>query len=632
MGQGVWADQELLDQKLLVKEGQSRMITAMYRNRSIIILIKLIVLSCLLHTTGTSVLADPVSDWSSAVLSTKDTDEKERLVCVKGHHGVLPETLSKLAKRERHGPAVASAAGQYFENGEFDRNTPDLLRLLADRPDIGHQAIAYASLSPIASQLIMGFADSKSVPDQQIAARMIAASSVMRFGSDFKNQTPAEDIDRPINTLSVTYHEQIKKLLTNSQDRIVLEYTLLAAGHERLAMLKQLFNKHAGSRDARVAMAAQYALARTKSEVNQPVLLRQLNAAPKHHKDRPVIGYDPRDTPMIYAIRALGETKHNEAVSKLLDLIANQDTHVAVAAARAVGQIGGEGIGLRLLDALNAQTPWPVRVAIYDAIGRHPDKATIARLRVQYSQEKGRFRQDLLYALFSIVAGKPRELTIEAFDEWWAQNQDTYQADKQATMAWRKRVGIRRMEVSAIAGFYESAVISNRPVFVVDASLSMKGAQIDSLKQELATIVKSFPVEVRFNIVDFGGHVRTLAPGGMIPAKNRKAAMQQFDYEMELTFGTRVYDAIERASRIPGMDTIHFLSDGAPLGSDLKAWERVNYVSRLQFRTAPVAVHIVYYPNPGQPKNAKLAQAMSKYVANHIGRFKVSTIKADARE
>ena len=104
--------------------------------------------------------------------------------------------------------------------------------------------------------------------------------------------------------------------------------------------------------------------------------------------------------------------------------------------------------------------------------------------------------------------------------------------------------------------------------------------------------------------------------------------MQEFSYDMELTYGTRSYDAIERAAMIPGMDTVHFLSDGAPAGSQLASWVRMNYITGLLCRTAPVAVHLILFPEPGkeaQAAKSQNAKRMAAYAEAHAGRFVVST-------
>jgi HEAT repeat protein len=570
------------------------------------------------------------ADWSAKVLAEKDPAKKEFIVCTSGNKGVPAKTLARLIAREKHGPAVASAAGQYFEKAEFDKQTPDLIRQIAKRPDISAQALAYLALSPVAADLIVGFAGSKSKGDQQIAARLLAATAVMRKHSDRVGKHMAAKVAGGKNTrLYVDYKVEIEKLLNETKDAITLEYLLLSVGVDRIEAVKDAIGPHTKNKDQSVAMAAQFALAGAKQPVDEQSVLRAIKRAPKRAAALPALSYDPRQTPRLYAIRAAGEAKLQNASEPLMKLITDEDLHTAVYATRALSRIGGDGLAVKLIETMDNDTLWPLRVALYDAAGFNPDKAAVALLRQRYSDETGRFRQDALYALLSIVAGKPAGLTIEAFDEWWAMNGEAYEVDRAATRKWRNTTKVGQVKVEPIAGFYESAVISDRPVFSVDASKSMKGEQIESLKQTLNDVVGSFPERVKFNIVDFGGHCRTLAPGGLIPAKNRKQAMQQFTYEMELTLGTRTYDAIERGMNIPGMDSVHFLSDGAPYGSHLKSWNRLDYATRLYCSTAPVAVHIIYFPNPGQKvKAGGISDGMKRYAKANAGGFHVIQVQA----
>lgn len=559
--------------------------------------------------------------WAAKVLAARDTDEKEFLVCRLSEGGVGAADLAKLIARERHSPAVASAAGQYLEKGSLDGSTPNIIRQLAKRPDVGAQALAYTAVSPSAVEIIVGFSKSSSKADHLIAARLLAATAMMRSDDDRAKMRALEKVSTDHKKLNVNYQDQLIALLGKTRDAAALEYLLLAVGIDQVMAAKDLIAPHAASRREAVAMSAQFALAGTGQGVDEAALLKTITRKPKPAKPVSAFGYDPKQTPRIYAIRAAGEARLVSAREPLMQLVNDKAVHTAVYAARALGRIGGEGLAVQLVKAMHDEMPWPVRIAIYDAAGANPDKAAVECLRQRYSEETGRLRQDALYALLSIVAGKPQGMDIIAFDEWWALHGQAFEVDLPATLAWRETTKVGQAEVEPLAGFYDSGVISDRPVFTVDTSLSMKGKQIESLKETLTDVVLSFPEHVKFNIVDFGGYVRTLAPGGLIPAKNRRQAMREFIYDMKLSFGTRSYDAIMRATALPEMDTVHFLSDGAPYRSHVDSWSRMNYVTRLYCSTAPVAIHIIYFPeNEAKAEGKKLMQV---YAHDHAGKYHV---------
>lgn len=581
--------------------------------------------------------AETRADFVDNILNEKDVAQKEVLGS-RNKDGVTSEQVGKLVQRERHSPVVALVVGQYFEKNTLDKNTPEVLRMLAKRSDIAAQSIAYAALNPDASKLIKGLAASDAKADQRIAARMLAATAVMRHTQNVaEGQQPGKKKGGKGKQSSILhgpdYIDEVKTLLSESRDEVALEYTLLAVGLGRIKGVTEPVAMHAQSKRPEVALAAQYALACIGGEVDAEAVLGGIAQRPRSRKPRPALSYDPRQTPRNYAIMAAGEAKLADAVDPLMDLIVDKDLHNAVFAARALGRIAGEGIGPRMLDQINEDMLWPVRIAIYDAVGRNPDKAAVTLLKEHFSKEPGRLRQDALYALLSIVAGKPEAMTYDAFANWWNEHGDSFEVDPDATRAWRLKHRVGEAEVQELAGFYESAVISDRPVFAVDASKSMQGAQIESLIQTLDEVVDSFPDRVQFGIVDFGGHVRSLGGTRLIPARNSKRAMHQFKYEMELTGATRSYDAIERAMDVTGMDTVHFLSDGSPIGGHLDHWNRINYATRLRCFVAPVAVHAIYFPDAKvQGKATGKAVSMQRFAEDHAGRFHVIVAQPEKKK
>jgi len=571
-------------------------------------------------------------DWSGQVLQERDPAKKEQLVCVNSMRGeVTAEVLAELLKRERHGPAVAAAVGRYFENGQLDAAAPDLLIFAANRPDIGAQAVVYATLCRSADEMIPGLAALDNDPARQVAARMVATYALLRTDQD--RLVVAEGGKRNRNPNEVALHtdfSEVIKSLSSHEDELTREYTLLAAAWDGVALDPAVIEKLAKSREPGLAMAIQFYLAATGGQVDEPAVLEALTRRTRRGaRDARVtpLGYDVRATPRHYAVMAAGAAGLTEAIDPLVQLLTDEDVTLAVEAAWAIGRIQDASVPGKLVAAFNQDLAWPVRVAVYDGVGRQPDKASIELLRQQFDAESGRLRRDALYALLSIIAGKCDQPEISSFDSWWRENGEAFVVDPVASAKWRADNPLQVAMVRPLAGFYNGKVISDRPVFVVDASKSMQGAQIESLKQTLSDTVLELPKHVKFNIVDFGGHVRILARGGLIPAENRAAAMQQFSYEMELTYGTRSYDAMEDAAYLPEMDSIHFLSDGAPAGSEINHWGRIAYVQRMLFHYVPVSVNIVYFPEgaavAGQG-NTRQVVLMRSVTNMHAGEFVIS--------
>jgi len=135
--------------------------------------------------------------------------------------------------------------------------------------------------------------------------------------------------------------------------------------------------------------------------------------------------------------------------------------------------------------------------------------------------------------------------------------------------------------------FYGLFIYSDRFCFVVDTSNSMRRERIDSLRSEMATTIKDMARHVQYNIVDFGGNIVTMHEGGL--THDRAKGLERVK-TMPLTGGTRSFDAMERAALLYEVDTLMFLSDGAPIRGQFDSWENIRSALFLQTRFYPLAV------------------------------------------
>jgi len=579
-------------------------------------------------------LALAQADWSAKVIKQRNPAEKERIAATSAHRlGVSEQALLNLVDNERHGPAVASAVGQYFEKATQVPQRFIAIQEAVRRRDIGAKTVVFAAMSPIAEQLIAALTLSRDEIDRQIAARMIAVLETMkRLEQDARRPVPegkpnAQVIKQaePPPWLKGEYSAQLKTLIETSKSRDTLEYAFLAVGLGRMEALRELAQAHVSHRVPDVAYAARFAMASLGDEVDAGRLIEDLANIERTRAKDP-LSYDPGHSPLVYLMMTAGEGRVVEAVDPLMGYLADRDVHAGVAAARALGRIGGEGVAVRLLEAITEEVAWPVRVAIYDAVGAKPDKAAVPLLLERFEAETGRLRQDVLHALLSIAAGGPEEQTIEGFNLWWAQNADGFEVDGAGTMAWRDANRVGDLTVEPFTGFYGTAVISDRMVFAIDASKSIDENQLALLKQTLVELVAAFSAEMQFNFVDFGGHVRVLGKGRMVSGEVRERALNQFLHKTELTFGTRIFEAIETSMDLPGADTVHFLSDGQAYASQVNSWQRIDYATRLRTMTVPVAVHVIFFPKKGDPVKIarwKISKEMRDFANAHAGRFEI---------
>ena len=594
---------------------------------------------CLLLSCTIALPAYAQADWSAKVINQRDPDKKELIASRHAQkQGVSDETLFRLSERERHGPAVAKAVGQYFEKATRVPESFLGLRSVVNRSDIGDKAIVFAAMSPISDDLIKALTASREEIDRQNAARMIATLAYMRYTDrQGESPVPADQPPKPGQAnnkpawLQADHTEQLKTLLETSKSRVTLECAFLAAGLDRNEALLELAKENMTHRVQEVAFAARYAVAAMGGEIDATLQVADFANAEKRKAKGP-LSYDIRQSPLAYLAMAAGEAQMIEAVDPLIAVLGNRDVHAAVAAARALGKIGGDGNSLRLLGAITPETPWPVRLAIYDSVGANPDAAAVPLLLERFEAEPGRLRQDVLYALLSIVADDSVQMTIEGFNSWWQLNGESFDANPDATQEWRQARRVSDVFVPAFSGFYETAVISDNLVFAFDASKSINDQQLDLLKQTLTDLFESLPAEMRFNVIDFGGHVRMLAKGRMVEGKVKERALGRFLQKTELTFGTWIFEAIEMSMDLPDVDTVHFLSDGQPWGSELNSWQRADYATRVRCATLPVAVNVILTPRAGKPEQVAkrpLARQMKRFAEAHAGRFQIIVPEAE---
>lgn len=311
--------------------------------------------------------------------------------------------------------------------------------------------------------------------------------------------------------------------------------------------------------------------------------------------------------PAIEALGLLGDPRH---LPRILQAAAHEDPRVRLEAARAVRRFDSDEARAFMGRWLQA-CDWPVAVELADAIGEAPDKRMVPALIERLRKEQGRLRMDLVHAL-SCIAGEQKAQTAEAWAGWWATNGPSFEVNAEASAAYRARTPVQRVDLVALGFFYSLPIQSDRICYVVDSSMSMKGDRIASLRRNLAESIDGLAKHVRYDIVDFGGDLTVLEADGLL--EDRRKGVHRAE-DMPLSLGTRAYDAMERSARIPAVDTLLFLSDGAPVRGQFNAWADILRVLTVMHRYSPIAIHSVNFdPNPAN------AAAMRKLAACRAGR------------
>jgi len=592
------------------------------------------------------------------VLRERDIDRKGELL-MQARKGANAIDALLMIERERHALTAAAFMGQYFRSAKYEGDrTIRVIQAMWQRSDIASVTPVMIAQRNNAPKIAADLAESRRADDRVLAGLIPATvgylidlqnvistnrltSRIESLGDpegDPDEQLTEEQIEKKRDQLNrrldrvdhrktkdaKAYVDLVTKLLEDADDAVKAT-GLIAAGYLAMTDVKEA----ALAIDGRTpdVQAAQLFYRGTIGE-DLPADAIAAVANHRYRVDRKytqlspaLASYDLRDTPQVYLARALalaGDASHLQTLYALLDA---PDLRVQVAAAKAIQAIGSNEAIEPLLAKLKTQPPWPVRLTVISALGAIPDKRSVNPLIAQFETEDGRLRRDVFYALSSISVGE-HGWRFDQYKAWWNENGDTFEVDPAKTRAWRENNRVQDMDVPAHAVFYNVEIASNRVVFVLDTSLSMKGDQIISLRETMKEFFLTLPDHFRFNIVDFGGAVRLMNPRGLISPAEANVAYSRIE-SADLTLGTRTYDALEMAAGVPEIDTIIYLSDGAPVAGQFDGWEEINLVMKLYNRFRPLAIDTVYFATPGaaNPEQTSAAKNMREMADMHFGRL-----------
>lgn len=281
------------------------------------------------------------------------------------------------------------------------------------------------------------------------------------------------------------------------------------------------------------------------------------------------------------------------------------DTLLALLAVMgALGPRAGEDKGMTWLVAQLAHDNPDVRVAASMALGRiaRADGITplIERLELETSTEARVVREAVLDALVVLTGATPGD-SAGSWRAWLAAEGAPFLAGERPLGRGDAKAREKKPTAGTVSGSYFGIPQSGRSIlYVFDQSESMQAklggaAKSDGpltggapqtrwqlCKQELKSALRGLTPDKRFNLVGFANRVRCYA-AEMQPASeaNVTAAIEWID-GLKLEFETNVYDALELAFALGGrgvddryyascVDTIFFLSDGAPTLANLDA-------------------------------------------------------------
>jgi HEAT repeat protein len=259
---------------------------------------------------------------------------------------------------------------------------------------------------------------------------------------------------------------------------------------------------------------------------------------------------------------------------------------------------------------------WRVRAAAIEACLNLRERACIGWLIDRLAGEKGRLKWDAYVALVDLT-GNDLGLEAKSWRPWWEANRETFQVKPRG----KKGKPAPPEDGLTKASFFKVPILSNRIVFVLDLSGSMREpspdkatTKLDAAKRGMIETIRSLDADTRFGILGLGSdedgayalrekktwHGRL----ALLPASPElKADAERFVSKLEAKGWTNLYDALELAMSDPDVDTIFVYSDGgASRGVFYSNGEVLEHLARFN-RFRKIVLHTVEVPGERNPED-----------------------------
>ena len=167
------------------------------------------------------------------------------------------------------------------------------------------------------------------------------------------------------------------------------------------------------------------------------------------------------------------------------------------------------------------------------------------------------------YEAMTAISGQDFGYAPDLWSKWW-QDKKRGKLTKSGDIKDRKHLSVSK--------YYDFEIYSDRVLFVVDVSGSMKWPdyqphRIDVARRELIKAIKALDKETMFNLATFAGHVNMWRKKGEVVASedNKREALDWIDSNLLPRGATNTYGALMDGLKLnPLVDTVYFLSDGIP--------------------------------------------------------------------
>ena len=360
-------------------------------------------------------------------------------------------------------------------------------------------------------------------------------------------------------------------------------------------------------------------------------------------------------------VEAMADITSPEVNAVLAWLIRKEsDSRVLAMALTAVGEKG-------MKEEIDAVIPhlehddWQVRLAAIEALGGFKDDKAIIHLIDRLMNERGRLRFDIESALKKLT-GKDFGRDANVWRKWFHER-DLKKDDPPEGKPPEGNAGRKPGEKKGVGSvvkeptYFGIKVVSDRVLFIIDVSKSMKTPididkmklmrdaattgegkggenkddekfeqsvkwwkikdRLDLAKAHLAFVIKNLREDQKFEMVSFSEKITPWNGGRVLKAKTRNKLrainwIEELKVEEATAAGAALDFAFEMAgpgaadkNYKTGVDTIFFLSDGAP--SDRSGDEILEEI-RGRNRLRKIRIHVIAILNYSTPFLRKLAE------------------------
>ncbi len=331
-------------------------------------------------------------------------------------------------------------------------------------------------------------------------------------------------------------------------------------------------------------------------------------------RDRLVELVDTDPDPLVRSVAAesVGRLGGPDAVALLDRFMQSPREEVQVAALSRyfeIDPVRGAAVTAEVLSRRDLRADLPLRPLLVQAIEeatRYATKPCVPRLVELLAHPRARARDMAWQALREITG---LEIPNQATDwmQWWSMHGRDFVSPRAplpansakpipggAANASRATSGMR-----SEAQFYGIPIVSDRVVFVIDHSGSMREpgpdgrSKIDGARAALAQVLNALPDGTEFGIIAFSDepHVES-APLRKRSSASVAAAMESLS-SIRAEGSTNLYDSLVKAIDVDGADTVVLLTDGEPSSGAVRLYPRIKACLQSKNRLRRVAISTI---------------------------------------